>query len=772
MNESDTRLKLIDPAIKKNWDVNRQIRTEYYFTAGEIVVRGHMTARKDPKRADYLLSYAPELPLAVVEAKDTNHTIGAGLQQAMGYAMALDVPFAYSTNGKGFAEHDFLTGQERTFGMNEFPTPAELWKRFCAAKGLTDSSEQKIITAPYYRDADSKSPRYYQRNAINRTLEAISQGKNRILLVMATGTGKTYTAFQIVYRLRRAEKVRKVLYLADRNILVDQTIDGDFKPLSKVTTKVTQRKLDPSYEVYFALYQQLIGENGEEIFRAFDPNFFDLVIVDECHRGSAAEDSAWRKVLEYFSSAIQIGMTATPKETEKVSNIDYFGEPVYTYSLKQGIEDGFLAPYKVIRPKLNVDVYGWRPTAGEVDDEGQEIEDRVYGRTDFDKTLVIKERTEQIARKITQFLLETDRLSKTIIFCVDIDHAERMREALVNANSDITKDHPNYVMRITGDSPEGKAQLDNFIDPDEPYPTIVTTSKLLTTGVNCKTCKVIVLDSNINSMTEFKQIIGRGTRVNEDYGKLYFTIIDFRDASRLFADPSFDGEPVQVYEPDEDDNMSPDPDNPDTPIPPNPKPPKGGDDDGDEGGHRVKYHVHGIDVNVVSERVEYYDEDGTLVTESLKDYTRKNILGEYETLDQFLKAWKSEDKKQAIIDELKSRGVFLDELRKESGQEQMSDFDLICHVAYDAKPLTRQERANNVKKRGYLYKYQGVAREVLEALLEKYSTSNLVDLDDTRILDLEEFHKFGSPMKIVRSFGGKKEYIRAAQELEDGLYTA
>lgn len=775
MNESDTRLKLIDPALKRSWDVNRQIRTEYYFTAGEIVVRGRMTARKDPKRADYLLSYEPGLPLAVVEAKDTNHEPGAGLQQAMGYAQILDVPFAYSTNGMGFVEHDFLTGRERTFGMDEFPTPDELWGRFCDAKGLGDDDDQEVITASYFRDADSKSPRYYQTNAVNRTVEAVAQGRNRILLVMATGTGKTYTAFQIVYRLRRAGKARKVLYLADRNILVDQTIGGDFKPLARVTTKVRQRRLDPAYEVYFALYQQLFGKDGEEIFRAFDKSFFDLVIVDECHRGSAAEDSEWRRVLEYFSSAVQIGMTATPKETHEVSNIDYFGEPVYTYSLKQGIEDGFLAPYKVIRPKLNVDVYGWRPTAGQVDDDGQAIEDRVYGRSDFDRELVIRERTEQVAKKVTQFLRETDRYSKTIVFCVDIDHAERMREALVNENSDITRDHPKYVMRITGDTAEGKAELDNFIDPDERFPTIVTTSKLLTTGVNCRTCKVIVLDSNINSMTEFKQIIGRGTRVSEDYGKLYFTIIDFRDASRLFADPAFDGEPAQVFEPKDGDPMSPDPEDgdPDEPGSPNPPDPDGsGDNDDEEDHHRVKYRVHGVDVSVVSERVEYYDDEGRLVTESLRDYTRRNILGEYDSLDHFLKAWRSEDRKQAIIDELKSRGVFLDELRKESGQDQMSDFDLICHVAYDAKPLTRQERADNVKKRGYLYKYQGVAREVLETLLDKYSTSNLVDLDDTHVLDLEEFHKFGNPVRIVRAFGGRKEYVRAAQELEDGLYTA
>lgn len=775
MNESDTRLKLIDPVLKRSWDFKRQIFTEYYFTDGEIVVRGDMAARKSPKKADYLLMYAPEIPLAIVEAKDTQHTVGAGLQQAMGYASSLDVPFAYSTNGKGFVEHDFTTGKERTFSMDEFPTPEELWRRSCMAKGLDTQYGQEIVTAPYYRAPGVNTPRYYQRNAVNRTLEAIARGQNRILLVMATGTGKTYTAFQIVHRLRQTTEVRKVLYLADRNILVDQTITGDFKPLERVTTKVEGRRLDPSYEVYFSLYQQLVGEDGKEIFREFDPEFFDLIIVDECHRGSAAADSAWRKVLDYFSSAIQLGMTATPKETKDVSNIDYFGEPVYTYSLKQGIEDGFLAPYKVIRPKMNVDVYGWRPETGAVDDEGQEIEDRVYEKQDFDREMVIRERTEQVARKLTQFLKETDRFAKTIVFCVDIDHAERMRQALVNENSDIVAEHPTYVMRITGDSQEGKAQLDNFMDPDEKYPAIVTTSKLLTTGVNCKTCKVIVLDNLFGEqgMTEFKQIIGRGTRIYEQYGKLYFTILDFRDASRLFADPSFDGEPVQVYEPAPDGPMAPD-DEPDSPpdVTSTPDWPDNPNEEDPKKSHHLKYRVHGVDVRIISERVEYYDDHGQLVTESLKDYTRRNILGEYDTLDRFLNAWNTEDKKQAIIDELKEHGVFLDELRRESGRDQMSDFDLICHIAYDQKPLTRSERANNVKKKGYLYEYQGVAREVLETLLDKYSTTNLVDLDDTRVLDLEEFRRFGSPMKIVKAFGGKMQYIQAAQELEHELYSA
>jgi type I restriction enzyme R subunit len=693
VNESDTRYKLIDPAISRTW-TDVQVHTEYYYTAGEIVVRGKMVSRKKPKKVDYLLTYAPDVPIALVEAKDTDHSVGAGMQQAMGYASDLGVRFAYSTNGHGFLEHDFATGKERDIPMDAFPSPEDLWARVRETNGLDDKAVA-MVTTPYYYEHGGNKPRYYQRNAINRVVEAVAKGCDRILLVMATGTGKTYTAFQIVHRLRKAGKARKVLYLADRNILVDQTEDGDFSPLKDVTTKVEHRKLDSSYEVYFALYQQLVGEDSEEVFRGFDPSFFDLIIVDECHRGSAAEDSNWRKILEYFSGAVQIGMTATPKETKDVSNIDYFGEPIYTYSLKQGIEDGFLAPYKVIRPKLNVDVYGYRPEEGTVDDRGQLVDDRVYEQNDFDRDLVIQERTEEVARRVTQFLKETDRYSKTMIFCEDIDHAERMRQALVNENSDIVAEHKDYIMRITGDDDEGKKRLDDFIDPDETFPTIATTSELLTTGVNCKTCKVIVLDNTFGEqgMTKFKQIIGRGTRIAEAYGKLYFTILDFRNASRLFADPDFDGEPVQIYEPGPDFPMDPPDDMPDTPpdvtpIPLTPIMPP--DDDHD----RHKYYLHGVEVSIVSERVEYYSSDGGLVTESLKDYTRKNILEQYDTLDHFLVAWKAEDRKQAIIDELEAHGVFLEELHSISGQEDMSDFDLICHIAYDAKPLTRSERTS------------------------------------------------------------------------------
>ena len=771
LNEEDTKLKLITPAVQKaGWNTQSQIFCEYSYTDGEIIVRGKVTTRGRRKKVDYLLMYQRDLPLAIIEAKDTQHAVGAGMQQGIGYASDLRVPFVYSSNGKGFLEHDMATGTERQISMDEFPSPEDLWQRYAKSEGY-DERGTAVATAPYYHEYESMSPRYYQRNAINETMKAIAHGKNRVLLVMATGTGKTFTAFQMVHRLRESGLVKKVLYLADRNVLVDQTITGDFKPLDKVTTKVQGRKLDSAYEVYFSLYQQLVGEDGEEIFRAFDPSFFDLIIVDECHRGSAREDSAWRKILEYFSGAIQIGMTATPKETKDVSNIDYFGDPVYTYSLKQGIKDGFLAPYKVIRPKFDVDIYGFRPGQGQLDDQGLPIEDRVYEMNDFDRTMVIKERTELVARKVTQFLKETDRFSKTIVFCVDIDHAERMRQALVNENADLCAIDPRYVMRITGDEAEGKAQLDNFMDPDEKYPCVVTTSKLLTTGVNCKTCRVIVLDNVFGEqgMTEFKQIIGRGTRVCEPYGKLYFNVIAFRHASRLFADTNFAGYPVCIYEPGDDSPMNPD--DPGVPeVPAGEEPPVIVDPPVNPGA--VKYYVHGISVRIASERVEYFDSNGGLVTESLRDYSKRSILGEYEDLDHFLVAWNSEKRKRAIIDELNEAGAFLDELREASGQYDLSDFDLICHIAYDQKPLTRSERARNVQKKGYHAQYGDVARSVLDALLDKYSSSNLIDLTDTRILDLEEFRQFGSPMKIVKAFGGKQQYIEAVAELERELYTA
>lgn len=761
MNESDTRYKLIDPMLKaKSWS-DDQIETEYSYTDGQIQVLEDATKRGKRKKVDYLLTYRPGHPIAVIEAKDTEHTMSAGLQQGMGYAEDLDVPFAYATNGEGFTEHDFVTGMERNIVMDEFPTPDELWARYCAEKGFATPEQQRLLAATDWHDPGSRRPRYYQENAINRTIEAIARGDRRILVVMATGTGKTYTAFQMAYRLRKSGTVHKVLYLADRNVLVDQTISGDFKPLQDVTTKIRKRKLDSSYEVYFSLYQQLVGEGGEEIFKEFQPDFFDLVIVDECHRGSAAADSAWRKILDYFDSAIQIGMTATPKETKDVSNSEYFGDPVYTYSLKQGIQDGFLAPYKVVRERLNIDETGYRVGSGAVDDKGNEIPEDTYNEADFDSRIVVDERTREVARRITEFLKSDlqDRYAKTIVFCVDIDHAERMRQALVNENADIVKDHPDYVMRITGDDKEGKAHLDVFMDPEEHYPTIVTTSELLTTGVNCRTCKVIVLDNKFGEqgMTKFKQIIGRGTRIAEEYGKMYFTILDFRNATRLFADKDFDGEPVQAE--DYDPNKPRTPKKPKSPTP------------GPEHEKAVKYYVHGVDVYVTQEQVQYWV-NGELVTTDLITYTKDNVQGEYRTLVDFLTAWKVSDRKKAIIDELEERGVFIDELRKEPGMEEVSDFDLICHFAFDAKPLTRSERVRNAKQKGALDEYSGVARSVLEALMDKFATANVPDLDDPVLLDLPEFRQFGGPVQIVRLFGGKQGFKEAAQKVENLVYAA
>lgn len=767
MSEEDIKMKYITPAIlEAGWDIHKQVKAEYTFTDGRVIVRGNLTSRGKKKRADYLLFYKINLPIAIIEAKDNKHSVGAGMQQGIEYAESLDVPFVYSSNGDGFIEHDMKNGTERELSLDEFPTPDELWSRYKGVKEITPDQEE-IITEPYYFATGDKQPRYYQRNAINRTIEAIAKGQDRILLVMATGTGKTYTAFQIIYRLWKSRRKKKILFLADRNILVDQTMQNDFKPFDKVMTKVENRIMDSSYEVYLALYQQLSGKDDLEIFKQFKSDFFDLIIIDECHRGSAKEESAWRKILEYFSSATQIGLTATPKETKDTSNISYFGEPVYTYTLKQGIEDGFLAPYKVIRIGLDKDLEGYRPTKGKVDMYGQVIEDREYNVKDFDKNIIIDDRTKKVAEKITEYLNKTDRFSKTIVFCIDIDHAERMRQALVNKNSDLVAQNSKYIMRITGDNQEGKAQLDNFIDEESLYPTIVTTSKLMTTGVDCKTCKLIVLDNSIGSMTEFKQIIGRGTRLKPEYGKEYFTIMDFRNSSRLFADPDFDGEPVQIYEPDED--------NGDDIVPPDegnePDDNFGGDSgDGEIKETHGKYRVGDVEVKVISERVQYYDKDGKLITESIKDYSKKNILDEFSDLDTFLNRWNSEEKKEAIIEGLKEQGVLLDALREEIGNPDIDDFDLICHIAFDKKPLTKAERANNVKKRGYLYKYSDMAQKVLEALLDKYMNEGIIDLEDTKILEMKDFEEFGSPLKIVKLFGGKKKYVEAIKELENQIY--
>ncbi|WP_026399784.1 EcoAI/FtnUII family type I restriction enzme subunit R [Acholeplasma equifetale] len=764
LTEEDVKFRYIDPAIENIGWRKSQINKEYYFTDGQIKVSGKKVRRAKAKKADYLLkSSHGEIPLAVIEAKDLTQSVGSGMQQAIEYAKILDIPFAYSSNGNGFLEHDFFTGQERELKLDEFPSESELWDRYLKGKGFNREQEDIISEPYYYAPFNTKTPRYYQRIAIQRTIEAIANGQKRILLVMATGTGKTYTAFQIIHRLWKQRKVKRVLYLADRNILIDQTMQQDFKPFEEVMTKIKGKELDSAYEIYMSLYHQLAGDENEEPFREFKKDFFDLILVDEAHRGSAKEDSQWRKILEYFSSAIQIGMTATPKETKYVSNIEYFGEPVYTYSLKQGIDDGFLAPYKVIRVNLDKDLEGWRPYSGQLDMYGQEIEDREYGSKDFDRNIIIDERTKMVAKRITKWLHDNGRFSKTIIFCVDIDHAERMRQALVNENTDLVKDNEKYIMRITGDNDYGKAQLDYFIDPFEIYPTVVTTSKLLSTGVDVKTARLIVLDNNINSMTEFKQIIGRGTRLYPDQDKYYFTIMDFRNVTRLFADESFDGDPVSIFEPKDIDDVEGETSVDDFDLDVEYVEPE------EIVGDHKKYRVNNVDVTILSERVQYYDKDGKLITESLVDYTRKNILNEYATMDDFIHMWTEAEKKTAIIEELLERGVFLDALRDES-KTDYDDFDLILHIAYDKKPLTKSERVKKVKEKGYLDKYSEVCKDVLSSLLEKYMDGGINDLEDTKILETHPFSEIGRPAKIARLFGGRNNYLQAVQELQQQLY--
>ncbi|AMC93709.1 restriction endonuclease subunit R [Erysipelothrix larvae] len=786
LSEEDIKLRYITPAIQNaGWD-NKQIRMEYAFTAGRIILRGNITARGRKKSADYLLSYKNNFPLAIVEAKDNTQPVGAGLQQATDYAKALDVPYVYASNGDGFVEQNLITGEVKELKLEEFPSPEALYQRYRIDKGI-DEAEEKVMLEPYYYIPNYKTPRYYQRVAINRAVDAVAKGQNRVLVVSATGTGKTYMTFQMIYRLWKSGLKKKILFLADRNVLIDQTMTGDFKPFSGKMTKVQNRNLDSSYEIYLALYQQLVGDDGEEAYRQFQPNFFDLIVIDECHRGSAKEESAWRKVLDYFTEATHIGCTATPIETKEASSFTYFGEPIYEYSLKQGIDDGFLAPYKVIRIGLDKDLEGYRPEAGKVDKHGYEIEDREYNVKDFDRNIVIDDRTRVVASKISEFLKKTDRFSKTIVFCVDIEHAERMRQSLINENKDLYAENDRYIMRITGDNDIGKAQLENFIDEESPYPVIAVTSKLMTTGVDAKMCKLIVLENNINSMTEFKQIIGRGTRLLEDYGKTYFTIMDFRNASRLFADPAFDGKPEVVIDLGGDDPV----DEPETPTEEGEE--GTGEDTGTDGvkeddGEYVtddtppfddegedkprKYYVGDVLVKVLSERVQYVDKDGKLITESLIDYTKKNILEQYSRLDDFLSTWTEAERKQAIIDELQDDGVLLEAVRQELGKTELDDFDLICHIAYDKAPLTKKERAENVKKRHYLYKYSDVAKEVIEALLDKYANDGIKEIEDTKVLQLKEFQKIGSPMKIVKAFGGKEAYLKAVQELENEIYYA
>lgn len=778
LSEEDIKAQYITPAIEKaGWDIKKQVRFEYAFTAGRIILRGSVTSRGQKKRADYLLFYKPNIPLAIIEAKDNNHTPGAGLQQAIDYADTLDIKYVYASNGDEFVEQNLITGEVRTVPLDAFPSPDELYARYKADMGISDVGE-KAMLEPYYWVPGYKKPRYYQRIAINRTVDAVASGKDRILLVCATGTGKTFMAFQIIYRLWKAGIKKKILFLADRNILVDQTISGDFKPFGGKMTKVENKNLDSAYEIYLSLYHQLSGEDNSEAFKQFKPNFFDLIVIDECHRGSAKEESAWRKILDYFSVATHIGCTATPIETKQASSQTYFGEPIYEYSLKQGINDGFLAPYKVIRVGLDKDLVGYRPEAGKIDDKGYEIVDREYNIKDFDRTLVLDQRTKAIAAKVTEFLKKTDRMSKTIVFCIDVEHAERMRQALINENKDLYKENDKYIMRITGDNQEGKKQLGNFIDEESDYPVIAVTSKLMTTGVDAKMCKLIVLDNNFSDehgMTEFKQIIGRGTRLLEEKGKTYFTIMDFRNASRLFADKDFDGTPDVVIDipegseiidpPVATDNDEPDPYLTNVPItstiiaPPDRDMPK-------------KYYVSDVEVTVISERVQYIDRDGKLITESLIAYTRKNILSQYARLDDFLIRWTKAQRKQAIIDELKEEGVLLDAVREETGKTDIDDFDLICHLAYDKAPLTRIERASNVKKRGYLYRYAELAQKVLGALLDKYANEGIRDIEDTKVLQLKEFAEYGSPMKIAKAFGGKEGYQQAVRELENEIFSA
>lgn len=769
MTEEEVKLNYITPAIESAGWQKKQIRMEYAINAGKIVVRGNVAKRLPKKKADYVLFYKENLPLAIVEAKDNNHNIGDGMFQAQEYADKLGVRFVFTSNGDGFLFYDMKTGEQKKLTLEEFPSPQDMFDK--QYKNDIDNSKafEMILNTPYYFSEESFPPRNYQRIAINRTVEAIARGKDRALLVMATGTGKTYMAFQIIWRLWKAGLKKKILYLADRNILVDQTIIGDFKPFKNSMTKIYHKKMDTSYEIYLSLYQQLSENDSEDtlsiIKENFKPDFFDLIIVDECHRGSAREDSNWRRILDYFDKASKIGMTATPKETKEISNIDYFGEPVYTYSLKDGIEDGYLAPYKVVRYALDTDVYGYRPTKGKTDTEGELVEDREYGVKDFDRNLVIDERTKLVAEKITEYLKSTDRLAKTIVFCVDIDHAERMKQALVDLNQDLCAGNHKYIMRITGDNDEGKKQLDYFIDNDSIYPTIVTTSKLMTTGVNCQTCKNIVLDNIFgeNGMTEFKQIIGRGTRIKEDYGKMYFTILDFRNATRLFADPNFNGPEIQSEEYDPENYKGK------KKVIIGVEPPK--NIDSPNGEKKKKVYVNNVEVTLLSERVQYYDKDGKLATESLKDFTRRNILNDYASLDDFLTLWTSDEKRTIIIQELEEKGIFIEELRKMYPAE-VDDFDLICDIAYGIKPLTKSERAKNSKVNEVLARYSDKCKQILEILLDKYSNDEIDELTDSKILKLPEFNEYGNPMKIASLFGGLNGYLNAVHQVQNALYCA
>lgn len=785
LSERDICTKYITPALEKaGWDKNLQILEEVGFTNGRIHVRGKLTARGKRKRADYILYYKTNIPIAIIEAKDNNHSVRSGIQQALDYANTLDIPFVFSSNGDGFLFHDKTSNNENLeteIALNDFPSPEELWNKYKNFKGFSTPEVNKIVEQDYYFDSSGRAPRYYQQIAINRTVEAVASGKDRLLLVMATGTGKTYTAFQIIHRLWKSGAKKRILFLADRNALIDQTKRGDFKHFKDKMTVIKNRKIDKSYEVYLALYQGLSGSDEDaNAYKKFSKDFFDLIVIDECHRGSAKEDSAWREILNYFNKATHIGLTATPKETKDVSNIEYFGEPIYIYSLKQGIDDGFLAPYRVIRVNLNVDVEGWRPDVGKKDKDGQEVEDRIYNRKDFDRNLVIDERTNIVAKKVTEFLKGYDRYAKTIVFCNDIDHAERMRTALISHNADIVIQNDKYVMQITGDNEEGKRELDNFINPEEKFPVIATTSELMTTGVDAQTCKLIVLDSEIKSMTKFKQIVGRGTRINEDFNKLYFTILDFRNVTDLFADKEFDGDPIRIKPVSQDTDLITiidEEETDDTTII---------DNDGekidfvksdvrkpqvneDRENYRKKIYVNGIDVSVLISREMYFDNNGKPITTSLKDHTKEIIKGQFASLDDFLQKWNNAEKKEVIIKELQEEGVMIEALQ-EAVDRDVDLFDLICHVAFDQPPLTRKERANNVKKRNYFTKYGEQARRVLETLLDKYTDEGVTNLESLEVLKVKPLADYGSPMEIINKFGNKENYLKAIKELEEELY--
>lgn len=768
LSETDICDLYITPAIiNAGWDQLKQVRRNVTLTPGPIVVRGSMSARNKKKKkfADYVLFKEPGVPLAIVEAKDNTHTVSHGMQQALGYAGLLQVPSAFSSNGDGFASHNKVPAGdeeiETEFPLHDFPHPDLLWTRYKTYHNINEE-EQNLIVQAYHEDSAGKEPRYYQLDAVNRTMEAVAKGEKRVLLVMATGTGKTFTIFHIIWRLWKSKTVKRVLFLVDRNILADQTLINDFKPFGSVMTKIKNRHIDPSYEIQLGLYQAITGPDEEDkIFKTVSRDFFDLIIIDECHRGSAADDAAWREILDYFSDAIQIGMTATPKETKYISNISYFGEPVYSYSLKQGIDDGFLAPYKVIRIDIDKDMVGWTPSPGMFDDLGQAIEERTYNQADMDRILVLNQRTKLVARRVMKLLKATDSFSKTIIFCEDIEHAERMRVAMVNAAGSLATENPRYVMRITGDSVEGKAELDNFIDPESKFPVIATTSDLLSTGVDAKTCKLIVLDKTIKSMTVFKQIIGRGTRIDEEHNKFFFTIMDFKKATENFRDPAFDGDPVVIYEPtDENDPVPPDPD--DT-----------GDEETEDGegvSGMSKLYVNGVAAYIVAERIEYIGSDGQLISESYRDFSKREVQKEFSSLDDFLTKWNSASKKQAIIEMLEEHGIILENLAEEVGRDY-SDFDLICHIAFGQPPLTRQERANNVKKRNYFTKYGEQARQVLNGLLDKYADKGISTIEDAKVLKLKPFSEIGTPLEIINEvFGGKSNYETALRELEQEIY--